>query len=188
MDPSGCHSHPTWFKLELFKCLSEYDRILFVDADILIRPNSPNIFNIVPEGKCALYNEFCLGQEKRQNAYNIYLGEYNRVLRNFSLPQLDAPFKKKYYNSGVFIVDRSCNFLIAPITELQDVPWAEQTHFNVMIEALKLPVIDLPKGFNDIRLHLNKPFTHHTYFVHYAGMGEGRRSNTMKMDIEEGYI
>lgn len=187
MPTNGLHPHAFWFKLDCFKSLPKYDRILFVDCDVLIRPSAPNIFDIVPEGTCALYDESELGAADRKSAYNYYLQEHNKELASYNLPKISPPYKGVYYNVGVFVVDKKCNFLVTPIKELM-MPWPEQTYFNIMINQLNIPSKSLPRGFNDIRVYLKKPFGKNTYFVHYAGMSVERTIYMMQKDIEGGYI
>ena len=37
-------------KLRLGKYLETYDRIIFLDTDLIVRPDTPNLFDFVPEG------------------------------------------------------------------------------------------------------------------------------------------
>ena len=48
---------PHWEKFQLLDYLNDYDRILYVDTDVLIRKNCPNIFDAVPETHLGIYNE-----------------------------------------------------------------------------------------------------------------------------------
>ena len=49
---------PHWIKFGIYNLLKkEFDRIAFIDADILIRPDTPSLFDIVPEDHFGIFNE-----------------------------------------------------------------------------------------------------------------------------------
>lgn len=52
---------PPWAmgeKWQVFDLFDQFDRILFVDADIVIRPGAPNLFEHVPEDHVGLYDDY----------------------------------------------------------------------------------------------------------------------------------
>lgn len=172
------HQHVCWGKLELFEQLPEYDRILYVDSDILIRPNSPNLFEIVPEGQCALYNEDHFGRPMRKMAMMSYRDAYNDILKKMDKPTIQFEYQNKYYNAGVFMVDKTCNFIITPEKELK-IRWIEQTYFNLIIQSQKLPVYELPYGYNAMGSEKNS-LEKNMHFLHFAGMATNQRMTAMK--------
>ena len=46
-----------WLKFNIHNLLHTYKRILYVDTDILIREDAPNLFEVVPENKLGMFNE-----------------------------------------------------------------------------------------------------------------------------------
>jgi len=43
------NNHPHYEKFQLLDYLNDYDRILFLDSDIIVQEHTPNLFEIVPE-------------------------------------------------------------------------------------------------------------------------------------------
>ena len=66
-----------WLKFGMYDLLhKQFDRIAFIDADILIRPDTPSLFDIVPEDQFGIFNEgfytprsMCIHEVKR--VYNM---------------------------------------------------------------------------------------------------------------------
>ena len=44
-------------RFQIYNLLDRYERVCYVDSDIYIKSNSPNIFEIVPEKKLGIYCE-----------------------------------------------------------------------------------------------------------------------------------
>jgi hypothetical protein len=53
-----CPPFPEGEKWQTNDLFDIYDRILFVDADIVIRPGAPNLFELVPEDHVGLYDDY----------------------------------------------------------------------------------------------------------------------------------
>ena len=53
---SDC-STPHWAKFEIYNLLNKYERILYIDTDILVREDTPNLFEIVPQNELGMFNE-----------------------------------------------------------------------------------------------------------------------------------
>jgi len=51
------YKYPVLLKFEAARLLEKYDRVLFLDADIVIRDNAPNIFKVVPDDYLGVYLE-----------------------------------------------------------------------------------------------------------------------------------
>jgi hypothetical protein len=75
---------PQYEKFQLRKHLDEYRRIFYIDADAVIRSDTPNIFDMVPEGRLGAVVEKVDGQP--------------------------AP----YINSGVMVIDQAHKFIFDP--------------------------------------------------------------------------
>ena len=46
-----------WNKFHIHELLNKYRRIIYLDIDVLIREDTPNLFEIVPENKLGMFNE-----------------------------------------------------------------------------------------------------------------------------------
>jgi len=54
-------------KYQVYEILEEYERVLFIDNDILITPHAPNIFLEVPQDKIGgLYEDVAMNEENRR--------------------------------------------------------------------------------------------------------------------------
>ena len=104
--------------------------------------------------------------------------KYNEYWKSQGKKELNIEYKNTYYNAGIFIVDRTCNFLIDPGKELK-VRWIEQTYFNLIIQANKLPVVNLPYGYNAMGPEKNS-LAGILYFLHFAGLSSNDRLRTIK--------
>jgi len=49
-------------KFEIYNLLNRFDRLIYVDTDIIIRDDCPNLFEIVPKTQLGMYNEVMLGE------------------------------------------------------------------------------------------------------------------------------
>jgi hypothetical protein len=89
-----------WHKLFVFQLLESndisYDQIMIVDADTMIHPNAPNVFETTDNKFCIVHN----------------YGSYDWVCRSIEnykkhlFPEIDVPLFE-YFNSGVIICNES---------------------------------------------------------------------------------
>ena len=84
-----------WNKFHIHELLNKYKRILYLDIDMIIREDCPNLFEIVPENKLGMFNE---GKYVPRFEFLEQASEYYK-----------EPLKKwngKFYNSGVMVISR----------------------------------------------------------------------------------
>ncbi len=89
-----------WHKIFALKLLEangiEYDKVLIVDADTIVHPNAPNIFDVCGDGFCAVANEGSYDWLFRSmEAYSKYM------FNGFTFPFY------QYFNSGVICVNKN---------------------------------------------------------------------------------
>ena len=99
-----------WHKLFVFQLLEanniKYDQILIVDADTIIHPNAPDVFELSDNKFCAVHN----------------FGSYDWVCRSienykkFLFPDVELNLFD-YFNSGVIICNKSHKTLYEKIIE-----------------------------------------------------------------------
>lgn len=99
-----------WHKLFVFQLLNasniEYDQILIADADTMIHPDAPNIFEQTDNKFCAVHN----------------FGSYDWVCRSIEnykkhlFPDVDVNLFE-YFNSGMMIVNKKHNKFFEKIIE-----------------------------------------------------------------------
>lgn len=159
----GRHKFPGYQKLEIGPLLytKRYDRVLYVDTDILIRDDAPNLFDLVPAEQVGLLNE---GKyvDRRQAKFNLN-------------PHYAAWWTSDvYYNTGVMLVSRGHEMaFLRPSVEVNN--FYEQTHLNLNIYRYSLPVFELPYAFNRMLFisRLTGESRLNAYFLHYAGQFSG---------------
>lgn len=152
---------PHWEKFQIFNLLNVYDRILFIDTDIIIREDAPNIFDEVPDTELGLFNEAPWTDRSKEllidtcKAYDTKLDGWDG----------------KYYNSGVMVISR-CHKHLFKKPDKEVFNFYEQTYLNMIFALNKPKIFDISYKFNrmccldrflgDSRLD--------SYFVHYAGI------------------
>lgn len=121
-----------------------YDRVLFLDADVLVLPTCPDLFDLVPAGSVGWHDD------------RPYLspGHWKKVRRDgldlwASLGRpCPAGFLDKVYNTGVVVFDKTCPVFRPPAKTLAVTHLAEQWHCQATAHELETPVYDLPREFN----------------------------------------
>lgn len=133
------HSSPHWEKFEIYNLLSAYDRILYVDTDVLISSDCPDLFKIVPKHLFAAFNE----------------GAY-----------FDRKYPD-YFNTGVMVIPRrSRDIFLKPDVEQGNIEtFFEQDFLNERIQRYcEYPVFNLSHKFNKMDF-IQAP----GYIIHKAG-------------------
>ena len=104
------HMKPQWYKMYILDILEaneiEYNQVLYVDADTIIHPNAPNIFEVTDNKFCAVRNFGCMDWVCRS------LENYSKLLFNdFMFPYY------KYFNSGVMVFNKNHKELFKSMQE-----------------------------------------------------------------------
>ena len=150
---------PHYAKCDLFDILEKYDRICYIDTDVIIRPDSPNIFDIVPYHQVGLFEEGRF--TPRIDDFIKYLKLYNVTI----------PKNVRYYNTGVIVASKIHKSIFRkPLTF--DNHFYEQTYLNMNLVVDNIDVFWLSYKFNRM-CALDKFTGEHrlaSYFVHYAGL------------------
>lgn len=172
---------PHWIKFGLYELLREFDRIAFIDADIIIRPDTPSLFDIVPEDSFGIFNEgtYC------PRAMCIH--EVKKVF-NVELPKWDG---KTYYNTGVMVMSKRHRHIFKITEEIKPLRngFGEQTYLNMKIMATETKIFSLSHKFNRMSLmdRILGVSRLDSYIVHYAGFdilfGAGATLKSMDRDI-----
>jgi lipopolysaccharide biosynthesis glycosyltransferase len=179
---------------EKFQCLEllrEYDRVLCLDADILITPSARNIFEEYPdENYLYAFNE---NSDKEHMNRDLWIETYDP---NFEWPLVDN--KKMYFNSGCVLYSKAHMNLFNLISQIKftqkcfSIDGGEQTALNFIVAKNKIPFKSLSYSFN--RMNLGKRDDNgerfNADFIHYAGhdmYGNGNRLITIKSDYDKLY-
>ena len=164
-----------WNKFHIHELLNKYKRILYLDIDILVREDTLNLFEIVPENKLGMFNE---GRYTPRFEFLEQASEY-----------YGEPLKTwngKFYNSGVMVISR-IHKNIFKLPKGQDFVETDQPYINLRILNDKVEMFDLDYKFN--RMDILDRFCGinrlDSYIVHYAGAPQDIQMDVMRKDIEQ---
>lgn len=141
------HTHIFYQKREIAKLLEEYDRVLYVDADVFIKKSALNIFHFVPNDRLGMCNEYrddcrqyvddCCG---RYNPYASKAGEKQLTFQDFNVC---------YYNAGVILANQGDRVFFAnSILPEKLNGWMDQDWFNYRIVYNNYPMFNFGYEFN----------------------------------------
>jgi lipopolysaccharide biosynthesis glycosyltransferase len=171
---------PHWMKFSIYDLLKkEFDRVAYLDADIIIRDDCPSLFDVVPEDRFGIFNEgifvpraICIHEVRK--VYNVDIKEWNG---------------KDYFNAGVFVCSKEHRFLFKITDEIKPLrnSFGEQTYFNMKLLANpqvkrhlldfkfnRMSICDRPTGMTRLN----------SYIIHYAGDGD-KLLEKMDRDIQK---
>jgi hypothetical protein len=141
-----------------------YDRALVIDADVLIRPGSPDVFAIVPEDALGAFPE---GRFFPREDDCVQLNELYDCGERLQ-PQA-------YFNSGVMVFSsRNIQLLEALGGEVVwGQPQFEQGFLNAKRIALGIPLFPLTPDFNFMpEGNIFPQDWRYSFFLHHAGVGK----------------
>lgn len=174
--PQGQWDYVGYTKFEYAQLLKSYDRILHIDADMIIRSTTPNLFDIVPSHMFAGVDEHQYGNRQMERPY---IDRYQEVINYSGNPQYIPEF---YINVGMYLFGQEHKWLFKE--ELRNnAHYQEQTQMNYYLNTIKDEVYLLPWNYNYMSLMdwagLPKDEAH---IVHYAG-GYGGNPVSVVMDM-----
>lgn len=175
---------PHYRILKAIETFKEYDRILFIDTDVVINPVCPNIFDVVPIE--------CIGsifEDKGRRAR-----KRRRLIRGIQKRWGDVGWVTGYTNAGVLVASRQH----ARIFESQNgeycLGWGSaDVHMSYKAHQHGMKIMELPFQWNHMTIFSEKwngsPNRFNSHIIHYAGRGrfEGKsvsRLELMRRDLE----
>lgn len=152
---------PHWEKFQISALLEEYDRILFLDTDVVVRGDTPDLFEVVPEPLLGAFNE--APYAKRGS------GILNGVAQGYGV-SLDG-WDGRYFNTGVMVISRCHREVFLKPDEEIDY-FYEQSYLNLTFFKNKVAMHELEYRFNRM-MCMDAFIPEHrldAYIVHYAGV------------------
>lgn len=120
-------AYPMEDKFRVCQYLDHYDRVIYIDADIEVSQDAPNLFDMVPETHLGICDEVLYGQ--------------NHSWTKNTIPELQRAYgfeerhPDSYYNTGLMVLNPTHRHLVAPPTKPYRVHHtAEQDLINARIE------------------------------------------------------
>lgn len=155
------HKYPHYAKCDLMDMFDQYDRILYIDTDIIVRPDSPDLFKEVHPEKFGIFEEGRF--TPRTQGFLEYIGYYG----------IKPPksYGGAYYNTGVFLASKKHRKVFRKPAGY-DNHFYEQSYLNMNLLIDDVEVQGLSYRFNRM-CALDVPTGEHrlaSYFVHYAGL------------------
>ncbi len=152
-------------KFQVGELLKKYDRILYLDSDILLREDLPDMFSLVPQDAVGCVMED-VGPQKWKR-------DEERLRAQKRLGQI-SNWKEGYFNSGVFVVSKIHRGIFSTRwSALARGRWADQTTLNYQVRAHGFSICSLPKEFNyhpEVCAKWQKvDCRRNAHIVHYAG-------------------
>ena len=156
-------------KLYIGELLNKYERVLYLDADIIVTPHARNIFDVYTDLE-TLY-AFNEGQLLQRQHVIDKITAIMGPLDNW--PVVDE--KPVYYNVGCMLISNQCPlFDIATLDDLQrlcnHIQYYEQTYFNYLVHRDGLKHESISSEFNRMDA-LGHDGYRDASFIHYAGRG-----------------
>lgn len=155
----------------ILRDLSEYDyeRAIFLHTDILIRPDTPSLFNVVPQGWVGSY---FLG-------HHITPPDLNTFAANHNLEK-SKPWGDRWYSYGVVVADKS------HMDKL--ITW-DETYFNYCLNQFvdHNHILDIGPRFNCMPYFDSfSPYYSHLeyYMIHYSQLLQQVGAEQLKQIIE----
>jgi hypothetical protein len=162
----GSNLPPHRIKSEAFDVAKTYDRALVIDADVLIRPHSPDVFAMVPDDALGAFAE------------SMFLPREDACAELNALYELQGRLAPdEYFNSGVMVFSqKNVKLLEAAKDEtMWGHPNYEQGFFNAKRILLGISLFKLSPDFNYMQnwtgFALDWRFA---FFIHFAGCGRSK--------------
>jgi lipopolysaccharide biosynthesis glycosyltransferase len=157
-------------KISLGDLSDNYERVLYLDGDILITPRAKNIFDICnDDSKLYMFNEGVLSS--REKELDLISTRLHKTIKD-----------KNYFNTGVILFPKNNNFLKA--IRIHDLEyfvlksnWFDQTYINFKARVNKIPTSSLNREFNRLGKAGDNEKRFESSFIHYAGNGYCQRKN-----------
>ncbi|MDK1286746.1 glycosyltransferase family 8 protein [Pseudoalteromonas umbrosa] len=168
------NASPAWTeKLKIGELLKQYDRVLYVDSDVLITPNARDIFELYPDLSTTYWFNEGLKQE-RKNDIDLVQSELGKV----EWPYIDE--RPVYYNAGIILTSKQAGlFSLTQLKDLQlicnEITHYDQSYFNYTLHKHQLSHESFDKSFNRMDMFGNEGYLE-ADFIHYAGKGYAKTS------------
>lgn len=179
---SGNHEYIGYEKWEYLKFLNQYDRILHIDSDMIVRSNTPNLFEVVLPGYFGAVDE---GRYQSETLENPFVDRFQDV--GLLGPKI-RKYHDFYFNVGMYIFSKTHEKAFE--TPIKDNPcfFKEQSHLNAKLQEMGMNYI-LPWNYNYMSLMENEGLNKDdAYIIHYAGNWRGYSDEAivqiMKGDIK----
>ncbi|KAA3654899.1 MAG: glycosyltransferase family 8 protein [Calditrichaeota bacterium] len=176
-----------WMSYRIFELndyFDQYDRILSLDSDVVLSPQCPNLFDIVPKGKIGtIYEDVGSRKAMRHQSIRAVQSKWG-----------DVGWQTGYTNSGVMVLDKTHQDMLQPVDGEYWLGWeSDDIHLGYQIRKFGYDIFELPFQFNHMCMFSEpwngSPNRFLSYIIHYAGAAtfpgsEGSKVDKIKKDID----
>jgi hypothetical protein len=188
--------NPSWpmaNKYRLYQVTNVYDKTLYLDCDIQVKDDAPNIFKITPDDKISAFDEWDQWENKSntrwiQNEQDVIIRrllveeERNKFLDNGKFTATTA------INGGVLVIPKS----LAEYYQQPDRPYPKQWCFDQHLLSILLPEDKL----NKLNYKFNCCYTSNNffwnqksaYFVHFNNIKDLDKRKRLIVLSDEGRL
>jgi lipopolysaccharide biosynthesis glycosyltransferase len=155
-------------KFRIYDLLKRFDRIIYLDVDVLVRDNCPNLFEIVPETNFGIYDEGLMANSEERKIHKSVIEEARRIYEIY----FNVVLSNSFYNTGVMVISKEHNEIFKqPEREIQ-MRYSEQPLINLRLMHMGIAIKDIGYKFNrmpyiDDDLKESRLDSH---IIHYAGL------------------
>jgi lipopolysaccharide biosynthesis glycosyltransferase len=171
---------PHYEKSQIYTLLDHYDKVLFIDCDILITPDAPNLVELNKEDSILAVSveEVFQNVSDEKSSLCSVLGEIE--------------WHKPYFNSGVVLFTAKYKEILNTTDGLIEI-WTnakiernikglnDQSIFNYRANKYDIPISYINSAFNFTKAQGNFESRFNKHFIHYAGM-KGNREKRIYID------
>lgn len=185
---SECKTTPHWEKFAINDLLNTFDRIIYLDTDLIVRDDCPDLFDVVPYNQIGAFNEAKFAHRE----YSII-----ETAKAYGIDPSKISWNGKYYNTGVMVISK-CHKKFFKKPEKEYSNFYEQGYLNLKISVEESyrgkeddPLMfDLSYNYNRMTcLDFCGEVRHASYIIHYAGYHyftqPGEILSIVRDDLEE---
>lgn len=137
-----CEDWPMANKYRLSQVTELYEKTLYVDCDVVIKKDAPNIFELTPDDKISIFNELEIHDSQE------WIKEEQDLVRiKLGLEKIEREVGSKMLNAGVMVIPRS----VAAYYQQPENPYPRLWCFDQQLLTLTLPedkLFELDEKFN----------------------------------------
>jgi hypothetical protein len=174
-----CPPFPMGEKWQVYDLFDSYERILFLDADVVVRGTAPNLFEIVPEDKIGVYDEFGVMPSK-----GWLHAEYAVIQQDQRLPVRNV---EHCYNTGLVMSSARHREIWKQPNFFRPTHTYEQSLINLKIDFNGFKVYALDREIHwEWWTDREKKHYDQGQFLHFAGLKDHAERLAMMKDAASG--
>lgn len=183
---------PSWWKLDLYHDLDEYDAVVFLDVDAWPWHDAPSIVDAVPRGKFGAFNSLALASMADRNSgaqmsYRDWCGRAGLAWQDHD------PLNEGYYcNGGVWVCWREAREVLQCATPVESPLFYEQHQLNWNLYTRPGLYHELGREWNYGHLHLpgatQDCIKRGVWIAHMTGIARDRRIRTFSRCVSQRQI